>query len=55
MVVARHGMDHLDAVDEVGDAVQHAYGVVVVQGPAQLLQCVEVLEVVLCLVGGVSH
>ena len=40
-------------MDEVGDGVQHAHWVTLVQGLAQLLQSVQVLQVVLGFIGGI--
>ena len=46
MVVAADGMDHLDGGDEGRDGVKHGDRVALVEGLAQLLQRVQVLEVV---------
>lgn len=54
VVVLAHGMDHLDGADEGRDGIQHALGVTLVERLVELLQGVEVLEIVSCLVGGVS-
>ena len=40
-------MDHADCVDEAADALRHADGFTAVQRVTELLQCVQILHVVL--------
>jgi len=47
-------MHHLNGVDEVGQRVQHGSGVIQVQWLAELLNGVEKLQVVFCLISGIS-
>ncbi len=44
-------MDHLNVVDQTGNGVQHVHWIAAIEWLAQLLQCVQVLQVVAGFVG----
>lgn len=53
VVVARDSIHHLYGGDEAGNGLQHAHRVTLIEWLAELLQGVQVLEVVFCLIRGI--